>query len=381
MKTFLLGVVVGSLVVHFTCKLKRRFLFLLYRSIKKVFGSVLWIRQSDLPSKDPPPAAICCKYGIMGTIGNTPLVYLPALSEATGCSIFAKLEFRNPGGSSKDRFAFALLRHISKKPLIKRIHEATTGSTGVSLALFSRRFGLDCHIYAPWHISEEKARLIELFGAELHRSRGTSIVDRDMFVNAAKTAGTETATDFLADQFESEINFLTHYQTTGPEIWQQTWGCIDAFVMGVGTGGTIAGVGAYIKEQNPNCQVIVADPQGSSLHNYIAHGVLWSAEHAEGQRTRSQVDSDVEGVGINRMTALLKQCKADASFSVADAEAREMALFLLERESLFVGGSSAVHCAAIKKWASLQSKRSAPPVVVTVFSDEGYRSIQKFWNF
>lgn len=239
----------------------------------------------------------------------------------------------------------------------------------------------------PDDISEEKSSLLLKLGAIVERVRPASIVDQDQFVNTARRRAQEHTDDparsghgFFADQFENTANYLAHQTTTGPEIYAQTNGHVDVFVAGAGTGGTISGVALALRPRLPNIKVVLADPQGSGLYNKVKHGVLFSSTEAEGTRRRHQVDSIVEGIGINRLTANLSAGLhlIDDAVKVSDAQAMKMARWLVEKEGLFVGASSAVNCVA----AAVIAKRMAGSgaTLVTILCDSGNRHLSKFWK-
>jgi cysteine synthase len=335
----------------------------------------LWNGSETRPDIRPPPAAP----SLASTVGNTPLVLLPALSRLTQCSIYAKLELLNPGGSPKDRVALSIINSLSNPSPTSRsnpvlspgdtIYEGTVGSTGISLATLSRALSLYCHIIMPSDQSLEKVSLLRKLGATVTRVAPAPIVDQAHFVNTARRLAAEhtiayetnqplhlpdgttthvTGRGWFANQFETPANYLAHYTTTGPEIWSQTSGRIDAFVAGAGTGGTVSGTGLFLKERNPNVQVVLADPQGSGLYNKVKHGIFWSAYEREGTRRRSQVDTVIEGIGLVRSTRNWEvgseQGVVDEAVKVSDGQARNMARWLVEQEGWFVGGSSAINC-------------------------------------
>lgn len=234
--------------------------------------------------------------------------------------------------------------------------------------------------------ASEKSDLLLKLGATVERVRPASIVDTNQFVNMARRRAQEHTDDpnkpgrgFFADQFENTANYLAHQNTTGPEIYQQTDGDIDAFIAGAGTGGTISGVALALKPRLPNLKIILADPQGSGLYNKVKYGVMFSATEAEGTRRRHQVDSIVEGIGINRLTANFNAGMSliDDAVKVTDAQAMRMARWLVEKEGLFVGASSAVNCVAAAKVAKGMDKGSR---VVTILCDPGARHLSRFWK-
>lgn len=297
--------------------------------------------------------------GIEGTIGNTPLIRIKSLSDATGCDILAKAEFLNGAGNSpKDRVALNMIRLAEEQGLLVPnrgdcIYEGTVGSTGISLAAIARARGYKAHICMPSDQSSEKVSLLLKLGAKVERVPPASIVDTSQFVNMARTRAEEHSSSsalqgqgFFADQFENEANYLAHLEGTGPEIFAQTSGQLDAFVAGAGTGGTISGVALFLKPRLPNLKIVLADPQGSGLFNRVKHGVMFSDTEREGTRRRHQVDTIVEGIGVNRITANFEAGRemVDDAIRVTDDEALEMARWLVEKDGIFAGSSSAVNC-------------------------------------
>ncbi|EME44165.1 hypothetical protein DOTSEDRAFT_172236 [Dothistroma septosporum NZE10] len=330
--------------------------------------------------------------GVEGLIGNTPLIRLNSLSHETGCEILAKAEFLNGAGNSpKDRVALSMVNHAEEEGLLipnrgDTIYEGTVGSTGISLASVARARGYRAHICMPDDVAIEKSDLLLKLGATVERVRPASIVDQNQFVNMARRRAQEHTDDpdqpgrgFFADQFENTANYLAHQDTTGPEIYQQTSGKLDAFVVGAGTGGTIAGVALALKPLIPGMQVVLADPQGSGLYNKIKYGVMFSSTEAEGTRRRHQVDSIVEGIGINRLTTNFNAGMhlIDDAVKVSDEQAMKMARWLVEKEGLFVGASSAVNCVAA---ATVARKVGKGKRIVTVICDSGTRHLSKFWK-
>jgi len=249
--------------------------------------------------------------------------------------------------------------------------------------------------------ASEKSDLLLKLGAEVERVRPASIVDKNQFVNKARSRANEhTASTqrqgrgFFADQFENKANWRAHFEGTGPEIYQQTGGHVDVFVAGAGTGGTISGVALYLKPMIPNMKVILADPQGSGLLNRIRHGVMFDPKEREGTRRRHQVDTIVEGIGINRVTENFEAGREliDDAVRVTDNQALKMARFLVEHDGIFAGSSSAVNCkyvlichhfwlmtigvAAVKLAVELGPGHR----IVTILCDSGTRHLSKFWK-
>ncbi|KAJ6787947.1 hypothetical protein PWT90_03764 [Aphanocladium album] len=334
--------------------------------------------------------------GIAGCIGNTPLIKIQSLSEATGRTILAKAEFLNGAGNSpKDRVALSIIHEAENQGLLTphqgdTIYEGTVGSTGISLATLARAMGYKAHICMPDDQSMEKSDLLLHLGATVERVTVAPITSPDHFVNLARRRAVEHASlakdgskGFFADQFESPANWQAHVTTTGPEIWRQTGGLVDAFVAGAGTGGTISGVARYLKleaKASARVRVVLADPQGSGLYNKVKHGVMYSATEREGTRRRQQVDSMVEGVGVNRVTENFEAGRdlIDDAVKVSDEQACHMARWLVENDGIFVGSSSSVNCVA-----AVVTAMTLPPgsTVVTVLCDSGTRHLSKFWKY
>ncbi|DBA02402.1 TPA: hypothetical protein N0F65_007221 [Lagenidium giganteum] len=319
-------------------------------------------------------------HGFAGLVGNTPLIELKSLSVATGCTILAKAEFLNPGGSSKDRVAKGIVEDAERRGLLKEggaIVEGTSGSTGISLSLMACARGYDCVIVMPDDQAKEKSMLLEKFGAQVELVKPASIVNSKHYVNEARRRAKAIPGGYFANQFENTANFDIHYRMTGPEIWKQTNGEVDAFVMSSGTGGTIAGVSSYLKEQNPNVRVFLADPPGSSLYNKVRSNVCYTPQQAEKTVRRHRYDTIAEGVGIDRLTENFLLAQIDDAFQATDQEIVEMSRFLLRNEGVFVGSSSALNCVA-----AVRAARKLGPghVVVTVLCDSGQRHLTKFWD-
>ncbi|KAL4890629.1 tryptophan synthase beta subunit-like PLP-dependent enzyme [Aspergillus ambiguus] len=342
--------------------------------------------------------------GIEGCIGNTPLFRIKSLSDATGCEILGKAEFLNGAGqSSKDRVALSMIEIAEELGILTphsgdTIYEGTSGSTGISLATLARAKGYLAHICMPSDQAIEKSNLLLKLGAIVDRVPPAPIVEKENFVNRARalahahTASSTSASDsespdvpmpkrgrgFFADQFENEANWRAHYTATGPEIYAQCNGSLDAFVAGAGTGGTISGVALFLKPKLPNLSVVLADPQGSGLYNRVRYGVMFDVKEREGTRRRRQVDTIVEGIGINRVTANFEAGKelVDDAVRVTDAQALAMARWLVEKDGIFIGSSSAVNCFAAVKTAM---KLGPGHRIVTVLSDSGSRHLSRFW--
>jgi len=373
--------------------------------------------------------------GVTGLIGNTPLIRINSLSDALGVEILGKAEYLNPGGSVKDRVALRMIEDAEREGLLQpytgsRIFEGTVGSTGISIATIARARGYDATIVMPDDVALEKVKALEALGADVERVRPASIVDKKQYVNLAREYAlqfTRTGTrgvsnksplsdhahprilkktvssvavvlngngnghasfdeeephshprGFFADQFENRSNFDAHFSGTGPEIWRQTNGQVAAFVAGAGTGGTIAGTGQFLKSMSDDILVVLADPEGSGLYNKVKHGVMYDPKESEGTRRRHQVDTVVEGIGINRLTQNIELALPviDDAFRLTDAEAVSMARFLVQRDGLFLGSSSAVNLVACVKLARKMGWCNGEKIV-TVLCDSGARHYSK----
>ncbi|WP_026986376.1 cysteine synthase A [Fodinicurvata fenggangensis] len=312
--------------------------------------------------------------GFIGTIGQTPLLHLKRASEETGCTILGKAEFLNPGGSVKDRAAWAIVRDAENKGLLKPggvIVEGTAGNTGIGLALVGRARGYRTVIVIPETQSQEKKDMLRLCGADLREVPAVPYKDPQNYVHVSRRLAEELAQDqeagaIWANQFDNVANRLGHYETTGPEIWEQTDGGVNGFTCSVGTGGTLAGVAMALKERNPQVQVALSDPSGSALHHYYAHGSL----KAEGT-------SITEGIGQGRITKNLEDMPLDTSFTIPDSESLPVVFDLLEHEGLCLGGSSGVNVAG-----AIRLAREMGPghTIITVLCDFGTRYQSKLYN-
>ncbi|XP_047341952.1 cysteine synthase 2 [Impatiens glandulifera] len=341
------------------------------------------------------PKSICpskSKNGLIGAIGNTPLIRINSLSEATGCEILGKAEFLNPGGSVKDRIAVKIIEEALESGQLVRggvVTEGSAGSTAISLATVAPAYGCKCHVVLPDDAAIEKSEILEALGAIVERVRPVSITHRDHYVNVARRRALEANIvseeqkngpndckgGFFADQFENLANFRAHYEGTGPEIWDQTGGNLDGFVAAAGTGGTIAGISKFLKEKNSSIKCFLIDPPGSGLFNKVTRGVMYTREEAEGKRLKNPFDTITEGIGINRLTQNFLMAELDGGFRGTDKEAVEMSRFLLKNDGLFVGSSSAMNCVGAVRLA-----QSIGPghTIVTILCDSGMRHMSKF---
>lgn len=328
---------------------------------------------------------------VLRAIGNTPVTRVESLSALTGCELYVKCEFLNPGGSVKDRVALRIVQDALRSGELKPggvVTEGTAGSTGVSLAMVCKALGVECFVAMPDDAALEKSQLVQAYGARVERVRPVSIANRGHFVNVARRAAESACAErgegggYFADQFENLANFRAHREGTGREIYEQIGDKLDAFVCACGTGGTLAGVGAALKERKPSVRLFLADPQGSGLFNRVVRGVMYTKEEAEGKRLKNPFDSVTEGVGINRVTdnfrVLLDQPDMlEGAVKVTDAEAVAMSRFVAKHDGLFIGSSSAVNlCAAVRVARFLGPGHR----VCTIACDSGLRHMTKFWS-
>lgn len=307
-------------------------------------------------------------------VGHTPLVRLRRASELTGCEIFGKAEFLNPGGSVKDRTALGLLNDAERRGLVHPggvLVEGTAGNTGIALALLGASRGYRTTIVMPDTQSAEKIDALRLTGAGVRLVPAVPFRDPKNYVHvaaahAAELNAREPNGAWFANQFDNTANRDFHEMTTGPEIWEQTNGWVDGFVCAAGTGGTLAGVGRALKARKRQVQIALADPAGSVLANYIEHGEL----KAEG-------NSISEGIGSSRVTANLAGAPVDCAFSIPDSESVPLLHALVIEEGLCLGGSSGVNVAGAIRLA----RRLGPGhVIVTVLADSGARYRGKLYN-
>ena len=312
--------------------------------------------------------------GFLETIGNTPLIRLRRASEMTGCTILGKAEFLNPGGSVKDRAALAIIRDAEQRGQLQPggvIVEGTAGNTGIGLALVGNALGYRSVIVMPETQSQEKKDMLRLCGADLRLVAAVPYANPMNYVRYSERLAQEIAQQepkgaIWANQFDNLANRRGHYETTGPEIWTQTDGRVDAFVSAVGTGGTLAGVALALKERNPKIRIYLADPMGSAIYSHYARGEL----KAEG-------NSITEGIGQGRVTRNLEGAPIDGWFQVTDAEMLPVLFDLVREEGLVLGGSTGINiCGAIKAARELGPGRT----IVTVLADYGTRYQSKLFN-
>ncbi len=299
--------------------------------------------------------------GFVESIGNTPLIRLKAASESTGCEIYGKAEFLNPGGSVKDRAAWWMIREAEKSGELQpggTVVEGTAGNTGIGLAHICNARGYKCVIYMPDNQSPEKVDILRTLGAEVRVVPTVPYKDDN---NYQKQAGRYAATlqdGIWANQFDNTANTLAHYESTGPEIWQDTEHGISAFVCSVGTGGTIAGVSQYLKEQNEDVQVILSDCMGSALHSYVMTG----------ETVMSEGPSITEGIGNSRVTDNFAEARVDWAVQITDQAMVDLVYRILREEGWFLGSSSGINiCGAIE----VARKLGPGHTVVTMLCDTG----------
>jgi cysteine synthase len=308
--------------------------------------------------------------GFCETIGRTPLIRLRALSEATGCEIWGKAEFLNPGGSVKDRAALGIVLDAEASGALQpggTIVEGTAGNTGIGLALVGNARGYRTVIIIPETQSKEKIDGLRAMGADVRTVPERPYKDPDNYIRVSQRVADQTPHGFWANQFDNIANRLAHYRTTGPEIWYQTEQNITGFVASVGTGGTLAGVALFLKEQNPDIRIVCADPYGAAIWSWVKHG------HTE----INDGDSVAEGIGQSRVTKNLEGVAIDDAYRIRDDVAVEMLYYLLRAEGLFLSLSSAINvCGAVK----LARSGGRGQVIVTVLCDSGSRYVSRLYN-
>ena len=312
--------------------------------------------------------------GFIEAIGNTPLIKLKAASELTGCTILGKAEFLNPGGSVKDRAALAIIEDAERKGELRPgglIVEGTAGNTGIGLALVGNARGYKTLIVIPDTQSQEKKDMLRLAGAELREVPAVPYKDPGNYVRVSERIALEMKDSnkngvIWANQFDNVANADGHYRTTGPEIWAQTEGKVDGFVTAVGTGGTLAGVSRFLKEQRQSIKIALADPDGAALYSYYTTGEL----KAEGT-------SITEGIGQGRVTKNVAQAIVDVAYRVPDSEALPIVFDLLKHEGLCMGGSTGINVAG-----AIRLAREMGPghTIVTLLCDFGTRYQSKLFN-
>ena len=313
--------------------------------------------------------------GVIEAIGNTPLIKLERVSAATGCTILGKAEFMNPGQSVKDRAALFIIQDAVKKGTLKPggvIVEGTAGNTGIGLALVANALGFRTVIVIPETQSQEKKDMLRLCGAELVEVPALPYSNPNNYQHVGRRLADQLRKSepngvLFADQWNNLDNAKAHYDSTGPEIWEQTGGKVDAFICAVGTGGTLAGTTRYLKEKNKNITTACADPHGFAMYELFKHG---KAKSTPG-------DSITEGIGLGRVTPIIETAEVDTAFLVSDEEAVNVIYELLEHEGLCLGGSSGINVAG-----AIQLAKQLGPghTIVTILCDSGNRYQSKLFN-
>jgi len=313
--------------------------------------------------------------GFTGTVGNTPLIKLRRASEETGCEIYGKAEFLNPGGSVKDRAALGIIEDAEARGVIEKggvIVEGTAGNTGIGLALVGNARGYRTVIVIPETQSQEKKDMLRLCGAELREVPAAPFKDPNNYVHVAARLGEELAKSepkgaFYANQWDNLANRGYHIKSTGPEIWDQTDGKLDAFICAIGTGGTLAGVSMSLKERNKDIKIGLADPAGAAMYNYFANGEVKATDGS----------SIAEGIGQGRVTGNVDGTPVDIPLQVSDADGVAIIFDLLKDEGLCLGGSSGINVAG-----AIQLAKELGPghTIVTMLCDFGTRYQSKLFN-
>ncbi len=311
---------------------------------------------------------------LIARIGNTPLIRLKQASEITGCNIYGKAEYFNPGQSVKDRAALFIINDAIKKGKIKKggtIVEGTAGNTGIGLAVICRELGINLKIVIPNTQSIEKKNTLKDLGAELIEVDAVPYANPENYIKKSKNIAEELSKKnkngvIWANQFDNTVNTEAHIQTTSQEIWCQTGGNIDGFICAVGTGGTLAGVSIGLKEKNKNIKIGLSDPMGSSLYSYFKNKEL-----------KSQGNSITEGIGTGRITKNYEKAIVDEAFQTSDDEALNIVYDLIISQKIVLGGSSGINIAGAIK---LAKKLGPNKNIVTILCDDGRRYASKIFN-
>jgi len=311
---------------------------------------------------------------LLNQIGNTPLVKLKQPSELTGCNIYGKAEYFNPGESVKDRAALFIVQDALKRKLISKggtIVEGTAGNTGIGLAIVCKEYGLKLKIVIPKTQSIEKKNTLKKLGAELIEVDAVPYSDPKNYIKQSKKIAEDLNKKnskgvYWANQFDNVVNTEAHIQTTAEEIWSQTAGTIDGFTCAVGTGGTLAGVSIGLKKKNKNIKVALSDPMGSSLYSHVKNNKL-----------ESSGNSITEGIGTGRITKNFEKAIIDDAFQTDDVEALKLVYDLIEKQRIVLGGSSGINVAGAIK---LAKKMGPGKTIVTILCDHGKRYASKIFN-
>lgn len=308
--------------------------------------------------------------GLLQVIGNTPMMKIHSLSALTGSEIFMKCENLNPGGTIKDRPALNMVVEAIANGILKpgmTIVEGTAGNTGIGLAMVGKALGYKVIVVMPKGMAPEKHKILKLYGAEIVETDAVPFSDDRHFFKVGKKIGQSSPEYWWANQFDNPDNYLAHYKSTAPEMYQQMEGRIDAVVVAAGSGGTLAGVSKYMKEKNSNIKVIVPDPAGSGIVNFFNKGT-WDSD---GSYTMT------EGVGITRFTENFAQIKQDKCYTINDQLLTSLAMYLREKEGLVMGMSSMLNLAG----AFSTALREGPGQrICTFLCDGGERAVSKIYN-
>jgi len=308
--------------------------------------------------------------GFIGAVGGTPLIRLQSFSEETGCEILGKAEFMNPGGSVKDRAAKWIVLDAERRGTLKpkgTVVEGTAGNTGIGLAHVCNARGYKCVIVMPDNQAQEKYQIIEALGADLRKVPAVPYSNPNQYQKVAGRLAAELPDAIWANQFDNTANRLAHFESTGPEIWKDTAGKIDAFCAATGTGGTLAGVAMYLKSMSPGIRIVLVDPPGSALYHYVKDGEL-----------RTDGGSSItEGIGTGRVTANLEGTPIDDALRISDAETVHFVYRLLREEGLLLGSTAGINVAAAVRIA-----RELGPghTIVTVLCDGGAKYQSRLFN-
>ena len=314
------------------------------------------------------------KNNFIESIGNTPLIKLKVASEITGCNIYGKAEFLNPGGSVKDRAALALIKDAQEKKLISKggiVVEGTAGNTGIGLGLLGNSLGYKTIIVMNDNQTQEKKDLLRNLGAELRLVPAKPYKDDNNYIKVASRLADELKSSnnngvIWANQFDNTANAKGHYENTGQEIWEQTEGKVDGFVCSSGTGGTISGVSNALKEKNKDIKIYLSDPSGSSLYNYIKNGEL-----------KSEGGSITEGIGSSRITKNFGEAQIDDAYSIDDHESLPILYDLIKNEGLSLGTSCGVNIAGAIR---LGKELGPGKTIVTILCDRSNKYSTKIFN-
>ena len=314
------------------------------------------------------------KNNFIESIGNTPLIKLKAASEITGCDIYGKAEFLNPGGSVKDRAALALINDAQEKKLISKggiVVEGTAGNTGIGLGLLGNSLGYKTIIVMNENQTQEKKDLLRNLGAELRLVPAKPYKDDNNYIKVASRLADELKSSnnngvIWANQFDNTANAKGHFESTGQEIWEQTEGKVDGFICSSGTGGTISGVSNALKEKNKDIKIYLSDPSGSSLYNYIKNGEL-----------KSEGGSITEGIGSSRITKNFGEAQIDDAYSIDDNESLPILYDLIQNEGLSLGTSCGVNIAGAIR---LGKELGPGKTIVTILCDRSDKYSTKMFN-